>query len=171
MWLGLSAGVANAAVTAITFTPIGTNLWGAFSGGGATASFVDYFNFTIPGAVQPVAQGVSATISAGGLITFSGFDLWDYSTLTTVATGSAYGTAGDWKVNFTIPSAIGHQLTNSYAFVVSGSPVGSSGSYSLDASITAVPEPETYAMMLAGLGLLGFAARRRKTNNFTGNFA
>lgn len=29
-------------------------------------------------------------------------------------------------------------------------------------SITAVPEPETYAMMLAGLGLLGFMAKRRK---------
>ena len=28
--------------------------------------------------------------------------------------------------------------------------------------ITAVPEPETYAMMLAGLGLMGFVARRRK---------
>lgn len=28
--------------------------------------------------------------------------------------------------------------------------------------ISAVPEPETYAMLLAGLGLLGFAARRRK---------
>ena len=27
-----------------------------------------------------------------------------------------------------------------------------------------VPEPETYAMMLAGLGLLGFVARRRKQN-------
>lgn len=26
----------------------------------------------------------------------------------------------------------------------------------------AVPEPETYAMLLAGLGLMGFAARRRK---------
>lgn len=28
-------------------------------------------------------------------------------------------------------------------------------------SIVAIPEPETYAMLLAGLGLVGFAARRR----------
>jgi len=28
--------------------------------------------------------------------------------------------------------------------------------------ITAIPEPETYAMLLAGLGLLGFMARSRK---------
>ena len=28
--------------------------------------------------------------------------------------------------------------------------------------ISAVPEPETYAMLLAGLGLIGFSARRRK---------
>jgi len=27
---------------------------------------------------------------------------------------------------------------------------------------TAIPEPETYAMMLAGLGLLGFVGSRRK---------
>ncbi|MCX7185384.1 MAG: PEP-CTERM sorting domain-containing protein [Nitrosospira sp.] len=30
--------------------------------------------------------------------------------------------------------------------------------------ITAVPEPETYAMFLAGLGLMGFIARRRRTS-------
>ncbi len=29
-------------------------------------------------------------------------------------------------------------------------------------SVSAIPEPETYAMLLAGLGLVGFAARRRK---------
>jgi hypothetical protein len=29
-------------------------------------------------------------------------------------------------------------------------------------SLAPVPEPETYAMMLAGFGLLGVAARRRK---------
>jgi len=31
-------------------------------------------------------------------------------------------------------------------------------------AVRAVPEPETYAMMLAGLGLVGFAARRSKTH-------
>ncbi len=30
-------------------------------------------------------------------------------------------------------------------------------------NVTAVPEPETYAMLLAGLGLVGAIARRRKT--------
>lgn len=29
---------------------------------------------------------------------------------------------------------------------------------------SAVPEPETYGMLLAGLGLLGFAARRKRSN-------
>jgi hypothetical protein len=30
------------------------------------------------------------------------------------------------------------------------------------ATVTAVPEPETYAMLLAGLGLMGVVARRRQ---------
>ncbi len=43
------------------------------------------------------------------------------------------------------PTARGHQLIANAAY-----------------SVVAVPEPETYAMMLMGLGLLGFVARRRK---------
>ncbi|HQY23214.1 MAG TPA: FxDxF family PEP-CTERM protein, partial [Gammaproteobacteria bacterium] len=29
-------------------------------------------------------------------------------------------------------------------------------------ALSAVPEPETYAMLLAGLGLIGFSIRRRR---------
>lgn len=36
------------------------------------------------------------------------------------------------------------------------------GGYAPTLTVAVVPEPETYAMMLAGLGLLGLAARRRK---------
>lgn len=31
--------------------------------------------------------------------------------------------------------------------------------------VSAVPEPETYAMLLAGLGMIGFMARRRKNDS------
>jgi hypothetical protein len=41
---------------------------------------------------------------------------------------------------------------------------GSMGGYPMSLTIAqAVPEPETYAMMMAGLGLVGFMSRRRKT--------
>lgn len=35
------------------------------------------------------------------------------------------------------------------------------------AAVSAVPEPESYAMMLAGLGLLGFLSRRKSVKNAT----
>jgi PEP-CTERM motif len=38
---------------------------------------------------------------------------------------------------------------------------GRRASAELFGTVTAVPEPETYAMMLAGLGMLGFLARRK----------
>ena len=36
------------------------------------------------------------------------------------------------------------------------------GEISADVNVAGVPEPETYALMLAGLGALGFVARRRR---------
>ena len=37
------------------------------------------------------------------------------------------------------------------------------GPYGITAQLTSpIPEPETYAMLLAGLGLMGFVARRRQ---------
>jgi len=39
---------------------------------------------------------------------------------------------------------------------------GQDFNYYLGGTVAAIPEPETYAMLLAGLGLLGWHARRRK---------
>ena len=55
--------------------------------------------------------------------------------------------------------------SSKYTFLVSGVTSGSLGSaYTLTVSSTAgvIPEPETYAMLLAGLGVVGMVARRRK---------
>ena len=49
------------------------------------------------------------------------------------------------------------QSTSPYTLAEAGASLN--GSF----TITAVPEPESYAMLLAGLGLVGFIARRRKT--------
>lgn len=51
---------------------------------------------------------------------------------------------------------------NDYYFTVSGNGNGiSGGNYVFAVSTLPVPEPETYAMLLAGLGLIGAVARRR----------
>jgi hypothetical protein len=42
---------------------------------------------------------------------------------------------------------------------VTGTPLGSS--YTANVVLTPVPEPETYALLLGGLGAIGFMARRR----------
>jgi hypothetical protein len=52
-----------------------------------------------------------------------------------------------------------------YDFSILGTVDGATAGTELDhIVVTGVPEPETYAMMLAGLGLLGFMARRRRAN-------
>ncbi|MFZ5524384.1 MAG: choice-of-anchor N protein [Pseudomonadota bacterium] len=39
-------------------------------------------------------------------------------------------------------------------------------SHDAQSSVSPIPEPQTYAMLLAGLGLIGFMARRRKNLDF-----
>ena len=47
-------------------------------------------------------------------------------------------------------------------FVIGFKDADLGGSVYLPQAVAAVPEPETYAMLLAGIGLLGFITRRRK---------
>lgn len=57
-------------------------------------------------------------------------------------------------------------LAGPFSLEVKGTAVGVSrtatGTYSGTLEVTPVPEPETYALMLAGLGAIGFMASRRK---------
>ncbi|HQT30184.1 MAG TPA: PEP-CTERM sorting domain-containing protein [Thiobacillus sp.] len=48
------------------------------------------------------------------------------------------------------------------SYIVGGSFDGNTGAWNVTGTIAAVPEASTYGMMLAGLGLVGFAVRRRK---------
>ena len=71
--------------------------------------------------------------------------------LSTTITMGAYAT--QWIVvssHYYIPQSVHHQ--GDFALSLSGSTLP---------QVSGVPEPETYALMLAGLGLVGFAARRR----------
>ena len=75
------------------------------------------------------------------------------------------------STTFTPPASVKVQVlagsgsfaAGDYTLKVSGSGVtGGSASYGGNLVAAPVPEPETYAMMLAGLGAIGFMAMRRR---------
>lgn len=126
-----------------------------------TGAFSDEFNFTPSLTSGSVSALVSSFKIFGSGVTFNSATLNGF-VLTPLTPSSP-------MPGFTIYNlALGSQaFSGPLKLLVSGNSFGTTNSYAGSMSVTnavpilPVPEPETYAMMLAGLGLLGFAARRK----------
>jgi hypothetical protein len=70
-----------------------------------------------------------------------------------------------WTIDFTASSGGTLNFDNAHLkvqFLTNATDTKATGDLLSQNIVTAVPEPETYAMMLAGLGLMGAIVRRRK---------
>ena len=81
--------------------------------------------------------------------------LYDGSSIYTFAYQSLIGEIGSLQISMKGTGTIDWVNVSSNGNLVLQSDMNSP-------TVTAVPEPETYAMLLAGLGVLGAAARRKQ---------
>jgi hypothetical protein len=124
-------------------------------------SFEDTINFSIAGASTLSGTANNLVLSFGSLnilnITGLVVNVWNnFHPAGSTFYGSFAG--NNQTYTFNLPSA------GNYHVDVSGVVNGLSGGvYAIALSAAPVPEPETFAMLLVGLGLVGTIARRRKT--------
>lgn len=127
----------------------------------AVGTFEDIYNFVLPGPGYLLSSSAStASPDADHDLDFSSLVIKNSADVT-IATFSGNG-GTDANESYWLPSTF--LPTGAYSLVVSGinSPGQASYSGNLSISVAAVPEPETYALMLAGLALVGFMSKRRR---------
>ena len=167
IWLGLCSGntyaLSPGPIDANFFqTPLGFSA--NFGNDAVTSStFTDHYTFTAtPPMFGAGAIGVLSGFDLFGFdVHFDSLELWDLTTSTLVAPG--FINAGQF-VGFT--GFLGLSSGHDYDIIVTGglNAGQTSGTYAGNVLISPVPEPEKYAMLLVGLGLVGIAARRRRNS-------
>lgn len=177
--LALSFGVtAHAAVDHSTYTDAGlvSENWST-TVATTTGTFSDLFTFSlVPNAgVGLSAQSVMVSSFGTSLSTIALYlgSFTSLGALTGAPIGAGvvetktgmFSTTDNLYLDFSQLAA-----NTAYTMVVSGDAVGRS-SYTSIIQLAPVPEPETYAMLLAGLGVMGFVARRKSRKSTSGHSA
>jgi len=141
---------------------------------GMTAGFAqaELFSLSNPSSTETLAfnqiVNLSSATFANGQLTAVNSDFFS-PVLATL--GAAGGGAYSFSLKFTDQGAFLFHLQNGKetsppcgapSFGINTQSCGYSDTFGQMSFSLAVPEPETYAMLFAGLGLLGFTARRRK---------
>lgn len=144
-------------VAAIGNTPLKTGAVQVINNLSYTA-FTDVYSFSVPDANDALVATFTQTANAGKNIDFTSISLTGGGNTYNFVMTSPDKNAEAWA----LPSSVTLHNGVAYTLSVSGITTGSA-TYAGNLNVTAVPEPETYAMLLAGLGLVGAIARRRKS--------
>ncbi len=171
--LNLVAAAVLMASGGVNAAPTVNGTWGShdpfefgFFATAGNVSFDHIYTFTLdlPGPYQAITTAVTNDsspsnvfdISNGTLSLFADNGDLDYTNDTLVGSSFSFD-------NTSVTGVFSPLAAGNYFYEVTGNVTGSvGGSYTLSSTVSAVPEPETYAMLLAGLGLVGFSARRRR---------
>jgi PEP-CTERM motif len=141
---------------------------------GRNDSFALRFNLTAPlsNVVFEFAfNNVNGVATVNNPVVNIGSNSWTFGALSGNLTNAVVTGGGAGNPSLTNGAHVATLSFNGLAsgvheFVWNRSGDVNSGTLRIDdfsATVTAVPEPETYAMMLAGLGAIGFMSRRRKS--------
>jgi hypothetical protein len=178
--LGILATTAIASHAVAAITPNTVNLgavsapfsvsYGNTFSGPSLLSFYDDYTFTLSPAAS--LSSITASINLGSFFGIDNISARLYQ-------GSGPFSAGNtplmqaWSTPFSAAPGITGSTTvislstlpaDTYTLEIRGNVVGTyGGTYSGSLNVAAIPEPETYALLLAGLGLIGFVARRKNT--------
>lgn len=142
---------------AVTLTSTAGNIWTASIGNTPVlGAFTDIFTFTpaaTPGSYAWTAVS-NLSFTADDMITFTLSDLNSIPLLT----GSIPIMGGTYSGAGLLPTPVAGPLTLTITGISTGGAYG--GNFTV--AMAPVPEPATYGMMIAGLGILVMLARRRK---------
>ena len=146
--LGQAASVHQGPVTAVDPE------FGTFAKGSLTGPFDLYWTFSLTGGPWSLSSSVTSYVNGNKDVDFTSVYVTDGSA-TYNYTQAGFDPSEQWSL------APVNLLSNvTYEVHTIGSATGRAA-FVGELQITAVPEPETYALMFAGLVAVGFVARRR----------